>query len=205
MVELLKNDALEAVKSPKEVKKYKPAKPIEAPKEDLPDFDKDNPTVEEMFGNNPDLAWSVLAELSMYSRKGEWSAMYDKKNWHLEINHKGGKKYMEDIDTKKLWINSFDAFNLNGTYSITTKRETVENGALVTKDSVDKFTLEGQYLLDFTKEKNGKKEQYYLIVKDINQDGTLKVRYTVSRGDNILSWWFNTTSLSWAIAQLVNK
>gem|GEM_PF-3675582 len=57
----------------------------------------------------------------------------------------------------------------------------------MTKDSVDKFTLEGQYLLAFTKEKNGKKEQYYLIVKDINQDGTLKVRYTVSRGDNILS------------------
>gem|GEM_PF-3900480 len=40
MVELLKNDALEAVKSPKEVKKYKPAKPIDAPKEELPDFEK---------------------------------------------------------------------------------------------------------------------------------------------------------------------
>ncbi len=159
---------------------------------------QDQPTITEMFNNNQLLASNVLRNLSNKNFvHGEWSAVYDKGTWSLDIQDKNGNKLNVVIDEKTLWISDFGVFSPSGTYSTTTKL----NSWGVTTDVQNKYVIEGQkYFLSFRDTKN---EQYCLIIDKINDDWTVNVVYDISSESGVWSSWRSKITLIDAIKWLI--
>lgn len=155
-------------------------------------------TITEMFNNNQLLASNVLRNLSNKNFvHGEWSAVYDKGTWILDIQDKNDNKLNMVIDEKILWISDFGVFAPSGTYSTTTKL----NSWGVTTDVQNKYVIEGQkYFLSFRDTKN---EQYCLIIDKINDDWTVNIVYDISSGSGVWSSWRSKITLTDAIKWLI--